>query len=426
MTVKSKSKKPKTTRFVKEIVTEGKYRTFNSDGTKTLKEVTAADIDKAATTFDKMVSKGLKVPAPWKHDFNITTFSKIQEGEGGLLEDSTKNAGFWDKIYSTIDQETGLKKLVGEIEVPGTEEDPNTPAGKVGKSVKDVSIYMRPKYEMTDESGEVLENVLMHVALVTHPIEPGQKNFEVLPDPNDVYIAMSEYMDESMINDVEDTVSFDALSKLLSDVVGVYLPASTTVANLVQNLTIALEQMKMCSKDDDDNGKGPESTTFRTEPIVMSFTKEQLDVLTKQVNPVTGKNFTAEELLPKKEEKTSESAVLMSVMTNHMQDEKRKSLRTQINTLVETGRCPKEYADSTLYPQADNYQIKLDNGSVSPAPIEAVIMALQAQPAKKQATVMSQGEVVEGSFYDDGSQELSDEEADKVADDLLSYAMGRK
>jgi hypothetical protein len=411
------TKKPVTTRFTKEIVTEGKYRTFDRNGKKTLKELTAEDIDKAVATFDKMRSKGLKVPAPWKHDFGITTFTKITEGDGGLLEDSSKNAGFWDKMFTKIN-EKGKKVLYGEIEVPGSVADTDSPASKVGSSVQDVSIYMRPTYEMTDETGEMLENVLMHVALVTHPIEPGQKNFEVLPDPNDVYIAMSEY--EADPNDLPETdVSFTELSGLLAEVAGIYLPASTTAASLVSNLTVALNQLKLMSKKESDDD-GPESTPFRTEPIVMSsFTQTQLAALTKTINPDTGKPFTAAELGAVKQEQKgpTQDQLVMSAMANHLQDQKRQGLRERINSLVEKGQCPKAFADTELYPKADNYVLEFDGQNVRTQPVEAIIMSLQAMPAK--APPKSEA-FTYGSFIDNDDAELSDEEGDKIAEAMVS------
>lgn len=407
-------KKPATTRFVKEIVTEGKYRTFDRNGQKTLKALTAEDIDKAVATFDVMKSKGLKVPAPWKHDFGITTFSKITEGDGGLLEDSTKNAGFWDKLYTKLN-EKGKKVLVGEIEAPGSTDDPSTPAGKIGTAVQDTSIYLRPTYEMTDETGEVLENVLMHVALVTHPIEPGQKNFEVLPDPNDIYIAMSEY--EYDANDLPTDVSFNELSGLLAEVVGIYLPASTTTENLVSNLTTSLQQMKLCKKKESDED-GPESTPFKTEPIVMSsFTPAQLAVLTAQINPATNKPFTLEELGVKSEPNKPDSRdLMMSAMANMVQDQKRQHIRSQINSLVEKGQCPKSYADAELYPKADNYIIEFDNGNVRPQPVEAIIMSLSAMPEKAPPKPDS---FTYGSFIDDDAHELSEEEGERIAQNMV-------
>ena len=58
-------------KFEKTIVTEGKYRQWNDAQKKYVFEsVPAERIKNLASTFQKMKAKGIRVPAPWKHDFS--------------------------------------------------------------------------------------------------------------------------------------------------------------------------------------------------------------------------------------------------------------------------------------------------------------------------------------------------------------------
>lgn len=412
--------KPRTHKFRKEIVTEGKFKTYDkASGKYTLKTISKTDLDKAVSTFNTMKAKGLKVPAPWKHDFNITAFSKFEEGNEGLLEDSTKNAGFWDSLEVT-QREDGKYALVGEIEAPGDPKNPDTPAGKIGTSVKDTSIYMRRGLELTDGSGEVLENALMHIALVTHPIEPNQKNFEEIPNRNDSYIAMSQMVGAGDLGE---------LGKLLAEVAGVYLPASTTYETLPDNLSIALEQLKLIKKSEDSDSNISDNKKVDLEPLVMSkLSPEAIQAVVKAgvVNPETGKPYIEAELqgeLPQgvaAPQKDPKDALIMSAMQATMQDERRRGFRSRINSLVETGRTSKEHADQNLYPLADNYTIEFNETGVKTPEIETIIMSLEAAPApRSQASPeYNLGELESVSYQE--ANELTADQMDKVAMALIN------
>jgi hypothetical protein len=370
-----------------------------------------------------MKSLGLKIPAPWKHDFGITAFTKVQEGSGGLLEDSSKNAGFWDELFSQVNPETGKTELVGYVEAPGDPNDPSTPAGKIGTSVKDTSIYFRKDYVLTDDSGKTLSNVPMHIALVTHPIEPNQSNFEP-QDGADYYIAMSELVVDTDLGE---------LAKLLQNVAGVYIPSNTTADTLAINLTIALNQKALSMKETDEDGDGkssnPSNNHFETEPLIMSkLDQTQIDVLlaTKAVNPTTGKPFTKEDLqgdlpeptpsIPAKDDKNE---LIMSAMQNAMQDDRRKTYRSRINALVESNRADKAFADDQLYPMADNYSLRFESGNIVKPEIEVLIMSLEAMPMRQPAAPPVDLSEFQAHYLQDGNS-LSDEQMDKIADALLN------
>lgn len=407
--------KPRTHKFEKVIVSEGRYRTYDAKtGKYTFKDVTSDDISEMAETFGKMKERGLKVPAPWKHDLDIT----FESGDGGLLEDSTKNAGFWDSLMTRINPKTNKTELVGTVEVPGDPDNPDTPAGKVGTSVKDTSIYLRRNYTMTDDSGDSFENAPMHIALVTHPIEPNQENFELL-ESDDSYLAMSELVLDNEVSD---------LSDLLAKVAGVFLPANTSLETLAPNLRIALNQLALVQKRSEDTGSGspnsPENTTFKLEPLIMSMTQEQRKSIvdTKAVNPVTGKPWTLADFSddPKDNAEVKELQMSLSAMKSSMQDDRRQGYRTRINTLVETGRCPKEVAEAQLYKQADEYTVQFNDGNIVQPALETVLMSLEALPSTVKPK--KQGEVVTGEYLSPEGLEddLSEEEQLKIAQTMMA------
>ena len=140
-------------RFKKPIVTTGVY-TIPGDTPRKV-EVTSDRLNHWADQFHSMKSAGVSVPAPWNHS---TEALPMSVGNDGTLPRSDINAGWWDKVW--VEDNT----LWGELDVPQNED-----AVKIGTSVKESSIYVRPSF--VDGSGNEWKDSLMHIALVTHPIE---------------------------------------------------------------------------------------------------------------------------------------------------------------------------------------------------------------------------------------------------------------
>ena len=165
-------------RIRKLIVSEGPYRLGNGRVAVVSKE----RIDHWAKSFSDYRSAGNLLPAPWAH-LDPSTGEPIVMGPH--LERSDINAGFWDKlesIYVTdINPATGKpygQSLVGEVDVPDEQ------ASKIGTTVRETSIYAD---DFIDGKGNAYHDTPLHIALVTHAIQPGQPNFEPA-------IAMSQFM----------------------------------------------------------------------------------------------------------------------------------------------------------------------------------------------------------------------------------------
>jgi hypothetical protein len=379
-------------KFEKVVLTEGKFRQWN-EATKQYEivEVTPARLEKLSSNFQRQQAKGMRIPGPWKHDFNITALST---GNNGLLEDSTVNAGFWDSLVTKV-LDNGKTALVGTIDAPGDLNDPNTPAGKIGTVVKDTSIYTRKDLPITSgvDKEEVLEEGIMHIALVTHPIELNQENFK-LQNSNDIHLVMSSMVEEPEKQDPEEepAQSSSTITQLIIDLKNVcklFLPANTTIDNLAENLSIAVGQYQLLNSED---ASGVKPDSFKVEPLLMShLDPTQVDALIngKIVNPKTNKPYAKEDFSsspsPEVDKAASQNLLVMSAMQNQMQADRRNSYRGRIDNLVATSRTTKAFADAQLYPQADSYSIDFkDNQIVTPI-VETLLMSLEAMPAPTQS-----------------------------------------
>lgn len=401
-------------KFEKTILTEGKFRQWNEATKKyEIVHVTPDRLKKLSDNFQKQQAKGMKIPGPWKHDFNVTA---LTTGDSGLLQDSTVNAGFWDSLVAkTLDN--GKMALVGTIDAPGDPKDPSTPAGKIGTLVKDTSIYTRKDLPITSgvDKEELLEEGIMHIALVTHPIELNQENFK-LQNSNDIHLVMSNMVEESEEqeeSEEESVQNSSTLSQLIEDLKNtckLFLPANTTIDNLAENLSIAVGQYKLLNSDD-TSGIKPDS--FQVEPLLMSHLNQaQVEALIngKVQNPVTGKPYAKEDFSsspPEKDGVSNQTLLVMSAMQNQMQADRRKSYRTRIDALVSSNRTTKAFADSNLYPHADTYNIEFKDGQVVTPIVEGLIMAMEAIPAP-EVTVPN---LIMGNDFNESSineQEVSD------------------
>lgn len=313
-------------RIRKEIVKAGRYLIPDQNGTETLPDGTKAKwhditperMQKWVESFHSMKAAGIKVPAPYAHVQEVKQGRKkvkqlvqpVVVGPGGTLSTSFDNAGFWEELaYDAVNE-----VLVGEVEAPGDTSDPNTPAGKLGTTVQETSIHVVPKW--TDGKGRTWEEAPLHIACVTHGIEPGQSNF--VPVSDGLSLSMSFYQDQEEVDpalaegepdgdellDEEDplaaTGDYTAQAiQLLADSCNIVLPGDTNEVNFMERLVIALTQYAACNEDEEDEGsitQPPEGANQKAAPFIMSFTDKQQAALLKTVNPETGKNFTTAEL----------------------------------------------------------------------------------------------------------------------------------
>jgi hypothetical protein len=297
-----------------------------------------------------------------------------------------------------VEQTINGATLVGYIDV--SEAD----APKIGTAVRETSIYVQPSF--IDGHGNQYSDVPLHVALVTHAVQPGQKNFEKVPSPS-LAIAMSQRAfvmssvpqtgsdtsrattpanSETQPNDrssqsppaVSNTASPDLgqVIQLLRQC-GIVLPQDTNDQNFLPYLVVALGQKSAGDIDEQSDINQPPEGAQQKQPApvaMSSITPEAFASITREVfmsHPV------AKELV----------ATNQGLLT-HLNQEARKVRRNRIDALVASGRITKEYADSKLVPMVEAFQMSL--GSDAPQALDVVLDSLEALPAP-QAQPRQQG-----------------------------------
>lgn len=431
----------KVARIKKEILSlsDGNVFTIPTENDQDKKVVVTKDqLGKWVQNFHAMRARGIRIPAPWSHKGlalptpkDSKTLVMGRANEGGMVDDASINAGFWENLWVDGDS------LWGEVEAPGDVNDPNTPAGKLGTTVKEVSVYVAPKWK--DGTDRVWDESIMHIGCVCHPIETNQRNFELVG--GEAVIAMSmknkptagsgkspsppETADPSgnepaVGSDLEtgdgdaDDIGAElegsdcsAVITLLQSAVGIVLPPSTNPKNFLERLEIALTQFQACSESDDqmvdDVTVPPEGATEKQAPFIMSFSPEQLSAFAtaKVSNPATGKPWTLPELQeaakveapariddavimahPTVKSLVSTTEALLSATT----EQAKSAYRARVARLESVG-FNKEYLSGTLTPMIDGLVMSFENGKPKPQALDTILVGLEASiPAKTFGT----------------------------------------
>ena len=377
-------------KFEKMIVSAGTYLVGEEGGGRRVEVLTPERLKHWATQFSRMKQNGLAVPGPWKH---AKEAMPVMMGNNGTVERSDLNAGFWDEMVVRRNEQ-GVDTLWGIIEAPGDPNDLNTNAGKIGKVVKETSIYARP--EFVDGKGNVYKDAIMHAALVTHPIEPGQSNFKLLEPQDGMTIAMShctgllmsadstpfsksgktsDDLPGSEPNDdqgnVEDAPTGDLKTVIdLLAQIGVIIPKDTQADNFNERLSVALQQ-RISGEDDEEEEEGsltkpPKDAEQESVPMIMS-------------TPAKAPEVTADVIMshPSYVALKTQNTQLFNVMN----EQARSARGTRINALIRAGKITKEYADANLVPMLSGFQMSFNaEGKEVTSPLDTVLAALEAQP----------------------------------------------
>jgi len=369
----------------KEIVTEGRYfLPYLNGGKGGMQNISPNDLRDFEKSIKELQDAGHKIPAPWKHTNEATP---IQKDATGALATSFDNGGFWEKVW-TERNDKGKLALVGYVDAPGSKEEPESPYGRIGTSVRDTSICVRDNW--TDGHGKEWKKPVMHIALCTHPIEPGQKNFE--PVSGSSVIAMSMSVSE---------VSMPDLLLTLRSSVGVNLPEDTNTQNFLERLHVALLQKTSSDGRGTINSPPPGAREAQTPAITMSMSNKQLEAMVGTTNPDTTKPWTKEEIEvatgqsfemstpvvqvtpPTKlgvepqagtADVTGQMSVIMSMLTKS-EAERRV---TRVNALVDSGRITEQLAKEKLFPQLAAFQMSFDtNDNLLPHALDATLDILE-------------------------------------------------
>lgn len=359
-------------RFKKPIVSTGVY-TIPGDTPRKVK-IDHTRLDHWKAQFDKMKDAGVSVPAPWNHSKEALPMSV---GNDGTLPRSDINAGWWDKLWV----EDGT--LWGELDVPQSED-----AVKIGTNVKETSIYVRPDFE--DGSGNKWQDSLMHIALVTHPIENGQGNFTPVGDESGLAISMShltEPLEMASPEKAEEQVSANpvgvnedrenssngvpALLEALRAVM-IDLPEDTNDTNFMERLLVALRQKKASEHPEDKSvSKPPEGAKEQPAPVAMSQENA------KEIEASSDDKQLDEVVMSHPKFQAAQKTV--NFLMGHIGNQHKEQLITRRDSLIQQGKITEEYAAQHLNPSIEGFQMSFgDDGSVAECSAAKIMDALEA------------------------------------------------
>ena len=394
-------------------------------------------IRRIATQSNKMIRAGLVIPAPFDHVKDAIPRTR-QEIAVNKAASSFNNAGEW-KSFWVAPNEKGVLALYGQVDVPGSDNDKDSPYYKLKNTCKEVSVSLADNYE--DGLGRTWTDGLLHVAVVNHAIVPDQSPFE--DSVTIVNMSMVDPDDDISDDDGEPGSKsegvIDELKTALQSKLNLVLPSDsnpktfmrdllTAVLNIVPTNNQQVEPIPVYMSIGDSNDMG------------ISQAQAEALVATKAVNPATNKPFTMEDLgfkvappvaptdmsglTSKVAELEKENTTLRQVagmLKKQFETKITDSLRTRIDKLIAAGVVTKEWAEQMFTPQLTSYNMSaLPTGEIAPHPLEITLSALEAVMPKKpqQSDGLPYGSQI--LPFDDGSLDLSTSDMDKEIDNLLA------
>ena len=404
--------------FVKQIVPKpGKYLARAPDGKRVLVDVTLDRMRKWITNFKTLLGRGFSTPAPWwKHEPGAVPTNSPDKGP------TYKNGGFWKNLWLEG------SSLYGEIDVPDHQ------AADIGTSVREVSPLAVAAYR--DGVGNEYDDTLVHIALITKPVIPGQDNFQpsqgasttgdmpqVAFSASDIVtgFAVSEGVEGGHVTPEKVYATNPGAEQVLQALasVGLNLPADTTPENLAERIIIAAHA-KAGSREEgegEEEGEGQgQNVQEKPTPIVMSLDEGEdgmatatLTLDTKfgnkagdgalfsesgKTNPnvsneqgIPGQGTSYENKNPDPKVEALKKRLVQAVGFASAQVQEGYVFR--IRKLIQDGHVDPAYAEKELRPMIEAYQFSLgEDGKPKKSAIDVVLDALEAHPAPVQSGLL--------------------------------------
>ena len=347
-------------KFTKEIARPGKYVVNvprkQADGTVKMvreeKQITKDHIASWESKFLKMREKGLLVPAPFYHDLSALPLTPEErtalELEQRKEENRTKNnAGYWEHMFRDAD---GKLHGIIDVEVPEYQE-------RMGKSFKECSLLSLPTF--VDGNGEEWKDSILHVAVVTNPVQAGQENFKPIEsNEGALALSMSMAIEETPVPEVKPTVALvkeDGTAMALGDItavlpqMGITLPQDTNEANFLDRLLTAITALVATKNANGKQLQDGNGLTIIPGGLAMSHSVD--------INTPHGKNLAKQQ---------------------------RDKITARITTLLERGVISAPYVKDTLNPLLEGCALSLtldDEGNLGPTSLDPLLDALERTPA---------------------------------------------
>jgi hypothetical protein len=438
----------KTAKFRKLALRPGEYAVVNPEtGERVQVSLSEDRLKKAVKNTNQMLKDGYRIPVPFAHadEKGRVPGPVLFTNKGAAIDPQTMqpigwradlNAGYVDSIsYGEYKGESGV---VVDFNAVGDVGDHNTPAGKIGTTVRETSLVIQPDY--TGGNGKSYGEVIYQVAAVTNPVETGQQNFALAMSDNRLMMATpfaakpkptakpaakpfppaadpvegsdaadataaaddpaAEGDDQGAAGDAPIQITdndnaqvqeqpIDDLIRVLNEF-GLSVPDDTTPANLVDRLRLCLRQKladQGANNQDGPSAQGspqpPQGAGVPGSPIAMST------------------NVTA----------APASNPAVAIMLSQLVVSQRDLLKARANKLIATGRVTKEWVEKNLFPRINAIQMNetsltpevLDyygkHGVFPPSEVEHVISGLESVAGPdltvrmSDNTTMPQGEI---------------------------------
>lgn len=395
------TKKRTSTKFRKLVLSPGKYpKGKNKSGEEQYEEFDENRLKSIADNGNKFLSTGARIPVPFAHyDDNGKLVSPVNIGTKGALRDafsgqpigwrSDLNAGFVESFeYGTIeDPDTGQTEegLISVLEVDGDINDPQTAAGKLGRTIREVSIGIHKDRE--DKHGNKYSELPIHVAACLNPVNTTQGNFVPCEtfSSNVVLFNTSSPMEETGDSESSDEDQDKPKNPIIPDDPQASSGANQMVANVVEGL-------RRCGID------LPEDTTQEN-----FFERAGIAIRQKLASEIHDKTSEDEEEVTTSDPsgKTPSGApIAMSANTTNYEKQtallfsnylasKRGTLKDRVKKLVSSGRISAKYAEEFLTPKVEALTLsntsvdELDeNGNLPETEIEKLVSGLESASAE--------------------------------------------
>lgn len=369
----------------KEIAPIGRFLASTPEGGRVWQDFTKEFVTRLAVTTNSMLNGGLKVPAPFGH--KKTALPEVSKD--AKTPPPFENAGYWVQ-FAIEPNDQNKEALFGYVDVPGSDTDPNSPYYKAKNTAKEVSLSYRDSFQ--DGLGRTWEKGIMHVALVTHPIVPGQEEFKDVPD--DSFVVNMSMMDS---DEVSHTQLIAQLREAFSSSLELNLPSTSNVGQFLRDLLVAVLQVK----------KPKDNSLLDVAPIYMSQLGEEMNLTLQQataivdskvVNPSSGKQYTLadfgfqvtpgnvniQELQMSLAEKDKTIATQKSLL-KALSDTVKKNVTDSISKRLEALKTKKLITEDQIKSQYEPklaFEMSLNaDGSIAQHPLEVVLSALEAVQA---------------------------------------------
>lgn len=396
-------------RFVKDIIRPGTYHPWGPGGKRYQLDISPERIAQWAKTFNELRANGNRIPAVLGHDAQA-----VPVAIGAAPPGPAKNVGYWESVSVANDG-----TLYGILD---------TDAETVAK-VRDVSLWAEPLWK--DGKGIEYKDAITHIALVNHPIMPGQDAF--VPAPvGGLALCMSadSLADDAKADKARAFLSLETILDLLADL-GIGLPGDTNETNFFDRLGTALTVLKSSKEKEEgeEDGNVEKAKPAKPAAVVMSHnTFEQFAVgLLTSLDPPgrAGKPYTEQELRSAFDAQKPQPLPLSADVQRQLDyatSAMRQSYRDRLAQFVKDGRIPKATADS-IAKTLEAAPIAL-SAEAKPAsePLDLIFSAIENIP---KGSVLTTGVTAFGAgvqAIDNSNAEMDEEklrlEADRVMKQL--------